>query len=242
MKAHIRYIAVFNENGARYLPEKGELKPGLNIITGQSKTGKSALFDIIDWCLGNTTFVVPKGKITDFAKIYAILIKFNNQSVLIARQGEYEGKKQMYVKSFPETLEFKKINFAYFKENEFIGANLALKEIEKYLDFKEEPEFDHHRENKPSIIRSIIPFILQIQDTIKDKRNLFYPSPTKNHFPILSGWITQKYYDLQEQLKYYEKKIKSYGNIQEKQDERNRVIFNFYNAFEDYYIKSKGDL
>jgi DNA repair ATPase RecN len=106
MKAHIRFIAVFNENEARYLPEKGELTPGLNIITGQSKSGKSALFDIIDWCFGNQSFVVPKGVIDSFAKIYAILIKLNHRNVLIARQGEYEGKDQMYVKDFPDNLNF----------------------------------------------------------------------------------------------------------------------------------------
>jgi hypothetical protein len=140
------------------------------------------------------------------------------------------------IKIWFRSSDFREINFSYFQEKDFIGISDALKKIEEYLDFKEEASFDYHKENKPSILRSVIPFILQNQDTIKDKRNLFYPLPVKNHFPILAGWINQKYYDLQEQLKYYDKKIASYGNIQEIQNERNRVISNFHYAFEDFYM------
>ncbi len=50
MRSYIKGIAVFKDgtsNGKRFIP----LDSGLNIISGNSKTGKSAIMDIIDWCL-----------------------------------------------------------------------------------------------------------------------------------------------------------------------------------------------
>jgi DNA repair ATPase RecN len=34
---------------------------GLNVITGRSSTGKSALSEIIEYCMGRSTFNVPEG-------------------------------------------------------------------------------------------------------------------------------------------------------------------------------------
>ena len=48
MKSYIKAIIIFNKNGEkRVVP----LEQGVNIITGESKTGKSALVEIIDYCL-----------------------------------------------------------------------------------------------------------------------------------------------------------------------------------------------
>ena len=48
MKSFIKAIIIFDENDEkRSVP----LEQGVNIITGQSKTGKSALVEIIDYCL-----------------------------------------------------------------------------------------------------------------------------------------------------------------------------------------------
>ena len=51
MKSYIKAIIIFNKNGEkRVVP----LEQGVNIITGESKTGKSALVEIIDYCLCST--------------------------------------------------------------------------------------------------------------------------------------------------------------------------------------------
>ena len=71
MKSYIKAIIIFNENGEkRVVP----LEQGVNIITGESKTGKSALVEIIDYCLCSTRCTIPKGKITDFSYLYALVI------------------------------------------------------------------------------------------------------------------------------------------------------------------------
>ena len=36
---------------------------GLNVVTGNSKTGKSAIIDIVDYCLGRGSYNVAEGEI-----------------------------------------------------------------------------------------------------------------------------------------------------------------------------------
>ena len=67
MKSYIQAIVLFNKNGEKRVVA---LEPGVNIITGESKTGKSALVEIIDYCLCSTRCTVPKGKITNFTHLY----------------------------------------------------------------------------------------------------------------------------------------------------------------------------
>jgi predicted AAA+ superfamily ATPase len=54
-------IILYSFNGERRILS---LRPGeLNIITGASKTGKTALIEIIDYCLGSDECKIPEGVI-----------------------------------------------------------------------------------------------------------------------------------------------------------------------------------
>lgn len=66
-------LAVYNIEGAR---RDIAFRPGrLNIITGESKTGKSALLDIVEYCLGRDTIMMPIGPITSTVVWYAALFQ-----------------------------------------------------------------------------------------------------------------------------------------------------------------------
>jgi hypothetical protein len=54
--------------------------PGaLNIVTGESGTGKSALLTIIEYCLGRDTILVPVGPITDTVEWYGALWQLDDR-------------------------------------------------------------------------------------------------------------------------------------------------------------------
>lgn len=56
-------IILYNHDGRE---RSVEFKPGsLNIVTGESRTGKSALLTIVDYCLGRDAAKVPAGPISD---------------------------------------------------------------------------------------------------------------------------------------------------------------------------------
>src|SRR4051812_28680041 len=63
------------------------LKPGrLNVITGVSGTGKSAVLEIVHFCLGDDEdFRVPTGVISDLVAWYAIRVRLGGTEVFIAR-------------------------------------------------------------------------------------------------------------------------------------------------------------
>ena len=49
---------------------------GLNVITGRSSTGKSALSDIVEYCMGRSDCNVPEGVIRDKVAWFAVLYQF----------------------------------------------------------------------------------------------------------------------------------------------------------------------
>ena len=79
----IREIVLYGHKG-----ERRRLKfnvSGLNIITGKSSTGKSALSEIIEYCMGRSTFNVPEGTIRDKVAWYVVLFQFSGEQVLVAK-------------------------------------------------------------------------------------------------------------------------------------------------------------
>lgn len=58
---------------------------GLNVITGRSSTGKSALSEIVEYCMGRSTCNVPEGVIRDKVAWFAVLYQFTNEQVFIAK-------------------------------------------------------------------------------------------------------------------------------------------------------------
>jgi hypothetical protein len=79
----IASLGVFNESGRR---RDVEFRLGaLNILTGKSKTGKSAILDIVEYCLGRKTATIPTGVINDHVSWYYVIVQFANERVLICR-------------------------------------------------------------------------------------------------------------------------------------------------------------
>ena len=58
----------------------------VNLITGESRTGKSALIDIVDYCLGRSNCNIPVGPIRDPVIWYALRLQFPTSQVFVARQ------------------------------------------------------------------------------------------------------------------------------------------------------------
>ena len=68
-------------------PREIDFLPGkINIITGESGTGKSSLTAIIDYCLGSGKCSIPVGIIRDMTLWYGVLLKLDQTELLLARQ------------------------------------------------------------------------------------------------------------------------------------------------------------
>lgn len=63
----------------------------LNVVTGVSATGKSALLDIVEFCLGRSTVVMPVGPITQTVAWYALIVEHDETRVFVARPAPRAG-------------------------------------------------------------------------------------------------------------------------------------------------------
>lgn len=63
MSLQVLTLAIYNNTGER---RELHFEPGrVNIITGASRTGKTALIDIVDYCLGRNEFTIFSGIIRE---------------------------------------------------------------------------------------------------------------------------------------------------------------------------------
>ncbi|MBP0458991.1 DUF3732 domain-containing protein [Streptomyces montanisoli] len=62
-------------------------RPGeLNIVTGDSRRGKSALLTIIDYCLASGGYPVKAGRVRDYVSAYAVTLVRSGQQLFVARR------------------------------------------------------------------------------------------------------------------------------------------------------------
>ncbi|SFB08286.1 DUF3732 domain-containing protein [Clostridium frigidicarnis] len=64
----------------------------LNVICGKSKSGKSAVGDIIDYCLGGDSCNIADGVVRDHTAWYGLLLQFDDERVFVARKNPEQGQ------------------------------------------------------------------------------------------------------------------------------------------------------
>lgn len=90
MSIQILDIVVYSSRGNRRVLS---LRPGeMNIITGDSKTGKSALVSIVDYCLGSSSCAVPEGVIRNNVAWYGVRFSDGAAQHFVARRSPDRGR------------------------------------------------------------------------------------------------------------------------------------------------------
>lgn len=86
----IRELVLYGYNGkVRHLPFS---IGAVNIIPGRSKSGKSAVGDIIDYCLGGNSCNIADGIVRENVAWYGLLLQFPNDRVFVARKNPNSGQ------------------------------------------------------------------------------------------------------------------------------------------------------
>ena len=198
MKSYIKAIIIFNENDEKRLVP---LKQGVNIITGESKTGKSALVEIIDYCLCSTRCTIPKGKITDFSYLYVLVMGIGDNTYIIARYNWDNGGK-MYLSKEEKDFNYKVLSLDYFSEKPTLPYKDAQYEIECALGlFVTNMATDADQQGKKASLRNMVSYLFQHQNLMASKFALFYRfsdyykrKDIIDQFPVFAGMISQEYY------------------------------------------------
>ena len=89
MSFTIAAIVLYSHDGQiRVLPFR---EHGLNIVTGNSKTGKSAIIDIVDYCLGRGRYNVAEGIIRRKVSWFGLHLSKDGDEVFVARDNPGPG-------------------------------------------------------------------------------------------------------------------------------------------------------
>lgn len=208
MKTLIHEIGVIDKQGNKH---PVNFKKGLNVVTGKSSTGKSALIEIFDYCFGSGENTIPKGVITTSAAIYYVAFSVNEQSIVIARDPDKASKAFFrLVESFnSDDIVGDYFNISYFRPLDQFKKHLR----DFFLDIDDVDESLAARANRrnnakaatPSI-RSFSSFMLQHQNLVANKHALFYRFDEKDkrdqaidHTKIFLGLVDQKYFHLSQE-------------------------------------------
>nr|SAY42311.1 Uncharacterised protein [Serratia marcescens] len=242
MKAIIESINIFNEAGEhRFI----ELTNGLNVITGDSKTGKSALLEIVDYCLFSKTSSIPKGVITTFSYFYAVVFKLRDSYIIVGRHAPKTNLgSKAFIKLETNKENISPLSLSYFEDQSPTTLKAAQSKFETYLglsvlDMKDEVNSFHH--GKASI-RNAVSLLFQHQNLIANKHALFYRfhdfvkrDRTIKELPIFLGWVEGNYYRLIREREDILKKVRTQEKIEmhakNSQEENNKIIKNLVEEY-----------
>lgn len=217
MKVILKRIILFAENGSK---REVPLEKGLNIITGDSKTGKSALLEIVDYCLFSSRSTIPVGKITEFTYLYSIVLELESIFIVLARpnwKNRYRTHEYFSIESDSNFLDSFDLN--YFNNKQLRPIKEIQKETEEQfglsvLDTRLSKDADKKLGGKVSI-RNAVSLIFQHQNLIANKHSFFYRfddfykrKDVISQFPIFLGWVDGKYYALKQSLEQLQRQLK----------------------------------
>lgn len=162
-------------------PRRVAFRPGcVNIISGASKTGKSAIIPIIDYCLGSDRCAVPVETIRNACGWFGILVETEEGQKLFARRepGEQKSTGDMYVLEgkeleIPDRIEGKNANVDSVKArlDELAGLSRLDFDFERTgSGFKGRPSF-----------RDLMAFVFQPQNIVANPDVLFFKADTYEH-------------------------------------------------------------
>ncbi|AZD98046.1 DUF3732 domain-containing protein [Pseudomonas chlororaphis] len=244
MKCFLRYIGVVDTQDKIH---KVRLEPGLNVITGKSSTGKSAILEIFDYCLGSTEDTIPVGTITERAETFFIALQFPSYFIVAARKKKSDRCFLLEVQgSDPDRLlQLIEQPKAFFDPKHYMPLADFKKSLGRYFaitleNIDEDPYLKAAGRNKSATpsVRSFSSFMLQHQNLVANKHAIFYRFDEKekrdqaiNHFKILMGLVDEAYFDLYRDHEVAKHELKKIQAQIPKQAQRKEAAIARYNRY-----------
>lgn len=250
MRSYVAKIGLFDKHGNEH---SVELQPGVNVITGRSSTGKSALIEIFDYCFGSSEETIPDGIITYNADIYFVVLSIKKAFLVLARDPNISTKV-----FFKYDLKFNidiSIDREYFEEDYFLSLKDFKSSLGNFLgidviDTDEDLEQKKQRKRskgRPSV-RNMTSYFMQHQNLIANKHSLFYRFDEKekreqtiDQFKIFCGFVDQEYYLKKQELNELSVELEKEKRLnQSHKDYKNQLSIKLQDYLNDYnYIVGK---
>ena len=210
----IRSIHIYSHDGQRRdLQFKVD---GLNVITGRSSTGKSALSEIIEYCMGRSSFNVPEGVIRDKVAWFAVLFQFEKEQVLVAKPTPPGGGASCSTVMLRRGTQLQAPEFRDLAVNTDDDSIVEL--LSRLLGIPENrtdvaPE--HSRDSYDANVKHTFYYLFQKQGLVANKDQLFYrqneqfqPQAIRDTLPILLGVSSHDRYELESRLRMAQRDLR----------------------------------
>lgn len=199
MTIQISDIVLYSWRGERRVLS---LRPGsLNIISGDSKTGKSALVSIVDYCLGSSSCHVPEGVIRDNVAWYALRLTDGSAQHFVGRKAPVQGRATNSDAFYAVGAE---IDIPAADE---IGVTTKIDAIVKLLEpvvgiglSIHEPPEGQTRDPLAATLRHALAFVFQPQNEVSQPEFLFHKQSNswvaqaiKDTLPFFLGAVDDEY-------------------------------------------------
>jgi len=215
MNFQILNVVLFSHSGEvrsiEFFPNK------VNIITGESKSGKSAILHIIEYCLGSSISTIPYGIISKSVLWYAIKLQTANGELFIARKSPAPGKKSsedIFIErgSSLDIPAFEKLH----KNANLTTLDIVISEILGMEEYSFDVPVGQTRESGIADSGKSLYFCFQKQTEIDDSDLLFHrqnengfiAQSIKDYFPFFLGAISKDYILDKEALRQAKRELK----------------------------------
>ena len=178
----------------------------VNVITGASKTGKSAIIPIIDYCLGADRCAIPVKTIRDSCSWFGLVVQTDHGQRLFARRepGTQKSTGDMYVS---EGLELEIPQRAPERNATADSVKQLLDEIAGLTQLEIDEREDSGFQGRPSF-RDMAAFMFQPQNVVANPDVFFFKADTYEHqeklrtiFPYVLGAVTPEILAKQQELR-----------------------------------------
>lgn len=196
----------------------------LNVITGASRTGKSAIIPIIDYCLASSKCDIPVDVIRDACSWFGIVVQLSGEKLLLARKSPRGDKisNEMFRLRGDEIVIPSQIPEANTKSSEVVSLLNGVAGIPS-LRLDADTDSDSGFTGAASF-RDMISFNFQPQNIVANQNVLFYKVESYKYreklkavFPFALGAITAsilaKQYELKSLNRILQQKEREYQKL-----------------------------
>jgi hypothetical protein len=215
MSIQLLNIVLYSHDGRRRVLN---LNAGaVNVITGASKTGKSALIDIVDYCFGSGECRVPEGPIRRSVSWFGLRLQLVKGQAFIARRCP-SGRAASSEDCFVELADAVEIpdRDGLRQTTNMQGLGSLLSGWSGILDNLHEPPPGQTRLPLTANIRHALAFCFQPQDKIIRRQQLFhgasdnfFAQALKDTLPYFLGAVDDDYVRKREQLRLIRERLRS---------------------------------
>ena len=222
----IRELVLYGYNGkVRHLPfALGQV----NIITGRSKSGKSVVGDIIDYCLGGDSCNIADGVVRDNVAWYGLLLQFEHERVFVARKNPDKGQQTTGVCYIDIGEKIEAPDNCDFSSNTNVsGIEESLTRRIGISENLNTPPEGQSRLSLAANIRHALYYCFQGQDEIAAKNFLFHhqsddfiTQAIKDTIPYFLGAISEEALALENERSILKRKL----TLEKRKLEENRYL------------------